>query len=675
MNISDDIITLKGIGEKAKTELNKCGVFTIYDLMLYFPRTYENIERVKSIDEVEEGEKVVLMGRLKSLNQRKSGYKTITHGVLEGDGGTFEVYWFNVTYIRNVYKVGNTYVLMGKVKFLRGKVTLSNPTIFKGEENKKNILPIYPLKGSLKNSFMIKTIKGLLETVSIEENLPERIIKKFNFCSLDEALKNIHFPKDSASLKEATRRLKFQELFSYSLKVLMLKDYINNNKKGIKFTITKELSDLKEQLPFTLTSAQSRAVREILKDEKKDTAMNRLLQGDVGSGKTVVAAIAVFNVVINGYQGCVMAPTEILATQHYEEFKKLFAKFNLNIELLVGSRTLKEKRDIKERLYNGEIDILIGTHALIEDDVEFKKLGIIVADEQHRFGVAQRNKLYSKENKADILVMTATPIPRTLSLYIYGDLDVSVIDELPPGRKKIDTKFIDSNRKYKVYEFLKKQLDEGRQGYVVCPLIEEDKDGDLTSVEKLYKELKEDYFKEEPIEILHGKMKPKEKDDIMNRFKNKEIKILISTTVIEVGINVPNSNVMIIENCERFGLSQLHQLRGRVGRGQYKSYCFLVGNCKSEKTRRRMAIMEESNDGFYISQEDLKLRGTGDLFGFRQSGEDGLILSDIFEDFDLLRDANNEAKVLLNSEEEEDMKIKDEMIERLESYNQYISFN
>lgn len=675
MNISDDIITLKGIGEKAKTELNKCGVFTIYDLMLYFPRTYENIERVKSIDEVEEGEKVVLMGRLKSLNQRKSGYKTITHGVLEGDGGTFEVYWFNVTYIRNVYKVGNTYVLMGKVKFLRGKVTLSNPTIFKGEDNKKNIMPVYPLKGSLKNSYMIKTIKGLLETVCVEENLPERIIKKFNFCSLDEALKNIHFPKDSASLKEATRRLKFQELFSYSLKVLMLKDYINNNKKGIKFTITKELSDLKEQLPFTLTSAQSRAVREILKDEKKDTAMNRLLQGDVGSGKTVVAAIAVFNVVINGYQGCVMAPTEILATQHYEEFKKLFAKFNLNIELLVGSRTLKEKRDIKERLYNGEIDILIGTHALIEDDVEFKKLGIIVADEQHRFGVAQRNKLYSKENKADILVMTATPIPRTLSLYIYGDLDVSVIDELPPGRKKIDTKFIDSNRKYKVYEFLKKQLDEGRQGYVVCPLIEEDKDGDLTSVEKLYKELKEDYFKEEPIEILHGKMKPKEKDDIMNRFKNKEIKILISTTVIEVGINVPNSNVMIIENCERFGLSQLHQLRGRVGRGQYKSYCFLVGNCKSEKTRRRMAIMEESNDGFYISQEDLKLRGTGDLFGFRQSGEDGLILSDIFEDFDLLRDANNEAKVLLNSEEEEDMKIKDEMIERLESYNQYISFN
>lgn len=675
MNISDDIITLKGIGEKAKTELNKCGVFTIYDLMLYFPRTYENIERVKSIDEVEEGEKVVLMGRLKSLNQRKSGYKTITHGVLEGDGGTFEVYWFNVTYIRNVYKVGNTYVLMGKVKFLRGKVTLSNPTIFKGEDNKKNIMPVYPLKGSLKNYYMIKTIKGLLETVCVEENLPERIIKKFNFCSLDEALKNIHFPKDSASLKEATRRLKFQELFSYSLKVLMLKDYINNNKKGIKFTITKELSDLKEQLPFTLTSAQSRAVREILKDEKKDTAMNRLLQGDVGSGKTVVAAIAVFNVVINGYQGCVMAPTEILATQHYEEFKKLFAKFNLNIELLVGSRTLKEKRDIKERLYNGEIDILIGTHALIEDDVEFKKLGIIVADEQHRFGVAQRNKLYSKENKADILVMTATPIPRTLSLYIYGDLDVSVIDELPPGRKKIDTKFIDSNRKYKVYEFLKKQLDEGRQGYVVCPLIEEDKDGDLTSVEKLYKELKEDYFKEEPIEILHGKMKPKEKDDIMNRFKNKEIKILISTTVIEVGINVPNSNVMIIENCERFGLSQLHQLRGRVGRGQYKSYCFLVGNCKSEKTRRRMAIMEESNDGFYISQEDLKLRGTGDLFGFRQSGEDGLILSDIFEDFDLLRDANNEAKVLLNSEEEEDMKIKDEMIERLESYNQYISFN
>jgi ATP-dependent DNA helicase RecG len=473
----------------------------------------------------------------------------------------------------------------------------------------------------------------------------------------------------------ARKRLKFQELFTYSLKILMLKDYINKNRNGIAFNIAPELKQLKQSLPFELTNAQSRVVREVLIDQKKNKQMNRLIQGDVGSGKTIVSIISMFNIVKNGYQAVMMAPTEILASQHYEEIKKVLYNFNLNIRLLRGNMPSKEKAAIKEDLRSGKIDIIVGTHALLEEDVVFKNLGIVVTDEQHRFGVMQRSTLFNKGKNIDILVMTATPIPRTLALYLYGDLDVSIIDELPPGRQKIETFYIDERKKAKVYEFALKEIVQGRQVYVVCPLVEENEELSINSVEKLFNELSEHYFKGIDVAIMHGKMPNKLKEDIMNKFKNNEIKVLISTTVIEVGINVPNATVMIIENAERFGLAQLHQLRGRVGRGSFKSYCILVANIKNEIVQRRLEIIQQNSDGFKIAEEDLKMRGSGELFGFRQHGENNLILADLINDLELLKLANSEAKKLLISNSKDDIDIKAQIFRQFEQTSKFICFN
>ncbi|MEG2018594.1 MAG: ATP-dependent DNA helicase RecG, partial [Clostridium sp.] len=492
--------------------------------------------------------------------------------------------------------------------------------------------------------------------------------------SLNDAIRNIHNPKSLRMLDEAGRRLKFQELFTYSLKLIALKNR-NLSSKGISFDISEELKEFKEKLPFELTEAQTRTVREILRDQKASAPMNRLVQGDVGSGKTIVALIALFNVVKNGYQGAMMAPTEILAKQHFYEAEKLYKDFNISVELLTGSTTEKNKGIIKERLANGEIDILIGTHALIEDNVVFNNLGLIITDEQHRFGVGQRTRLGNKREDIDVLVMSATPIPRTLCLYMYGDLDVSIIDTLPPGRKPIDTYYISKEEKSRVYNFALQEIATGRQVYVVCPLVEENEDLKLSSVESLYEELKKSYFKSVEIAILHGKMSNKDKNFIMGEFKAGRIKVLISTTVIEVGVNVPNATMMIIENAERFGLSQLHQLRGRVGRGDFKSYCVLVANIKSETTKRRMEIMKKSSDGFYIAEQDLQLRGSGEMFGMRQSGDNGLILSDLSEDFQLFKLANVEAKKFFDKKDEENQRILKEIIMNLERSTKYICFN
>lgn len=505
--------------------------------------------------------------------------------------------------------------------------------------------------------------------------MPKWLVEKYSFYDLDRALRGIHSPKDSVELMESKRRLKFQELFTYSLKILMLKEYVKANNKGFAFKISSELKVLKEKLPFKLTDAQNRVIREVLVDEKRPNSMNRLVQGDVGSGKTVVALIALFNVIKNGYQGALMAPTEILAKQHFKEANNLFSSFDIKIEILTGSVTAKNKNDIKEKLKSGEIDLIIGTHALIEDNVEFKNLGMIVTDELHRFGVMQRNKLFNKGDNVDVLVMTATPIPRTLSLYLYGDLDVSIIDELPPGRKKIETYYIKSNEKSRVYNFALKQIEEGRQIYVVCPLVEENDELKLTSVEKLYEELKSTYFKNVETEMLHGKMPAKDKERVMNEFKAGKIKVLVSTTVIEVGVNVPNASVMIIENAERFGLAQLHQLRGRVGRGEYNSYCILITELKNKIVEKRMKIISGSTDGFYISEQDLKLRGSGEVFGIRQSGDNELIISDVVDDINTLKLANEEAKKLILSKADEDIKVKKYIAEKLKSTSRYICFN
>lgn len=674
MNIYDDICTLKGIGPKTKELLNQCGIFNILDFLLYFPRDYEYNEQCFKICEAIENTKIVINAKVISIKRdiyiRKN--MIITTVVLSDGNEEFEAKWFNQPYIKNKFRTGTYYTLKGKVEIKGRKRTLVNSKIVENE-NDNFITPKYPLKEGLTNSLFMKINKNIIDNILVEDNLPYGFLEKYELCSLDEAIKNIHNPSNVEKLELAKKRLKFQEFFTYSLKLFMIKKLRKN--QGISFNIAKELSELKEKMPFELTSAQSKVVREILLDEKKDIAMNRLVQGDVGSGKTIVSIIALLNVVKNGYQAAMMAPTEILATQHYEEIKKILQDFHVKIELLCGSTSMKHKREIKEELKNGKIDIIIGTHALIEGDVEFQNLGIVVTDEQHRFGVNQRSKLFNKAKKADILVMTATPIPRTLALTLYGDLDISSIDELPPGRKKVDTYFVNKTMRKRVYGFALKEIQKGRQVYIVCPLVEENESINVTSVEELYNELKESIFVDTNVGIIHGKMSSKDKDEIMNKFKRKDIDVLISTTVIEVGVNVPNATLMIIENAERFGLSQLHQLRGRVGRGSEKSYCVLIAEANSNITKKRMDIMTKSNDGFYIAEEDLKLRGSGEIFGVSQHGEDEFILGDVVDDIHLFREANNEAKRVVNSELEKDINIKNEILENLEKTSRYICFN
>ncbi|KAJ51520.1 ATP-dependent DNA helicase RecG [Clostridium tetanomorphum] len=682
MDVYSNINCIKGVGPKTETDLNKCGIYTVMDLLLYFPRDYKKVLLYNDLNSVKSRDEVILFGNVVEIRKdiRTRTGKILSTVVFEKDDSLFKCKWFNQPYIKNYFRINKSYILKGKIDIFNGEKIIVNPTILKDKDidlnnKKETIMPIYPLRGNIKNNTIAKLIKKVLSFIEIEENLPEWIIEKYRFCSLDKGIRNIHNPINNEILYEARRRLKFQELFTYSLKILMLKEYKKINTEGISFNIVPELKELKDKLPFKLTNSQSKVIREILLDSKRPIQMNRLVQGDVGSGKTIVGILSMFNVVRNGYQAVLMAPTEILAQQHYKEVSKILNDFNLNIRLLSGSTPKKEKEQVKKELKEGKIDIIIGTHALIEDDVEFYKLGFVITDEQHRFGVIQRSKLFNKGTSVDVLVMTATPIPRTLALYLYGDLDVSIIDELPPGRQKIDTYCINKKEKGRVYSFALKEIHKGRQVYIVCPLVDENNDLDLTSVQFLYEELKNKYFRDIDIAILHGKMKPKEKNDIMNKFKNNEIKVLISTTVIEVGINVPNATLMIIENAERFGLAQLHQLRGRVGRGGEKSYCILIADIKNSITKKRMETMVSSNDGFYIAEQDLKIRGSGEIFGFRQHGEEGFILSDIMEDIDLLKKSNSEAKKIISSQDEKDKKIIKYILCKIDNNSKYICFN
>ncbi|MDK0889447.1 ATP-dependent DNA helicase RecG [Clostridium perfringens] len=677
MNIYDDIGLVKGVGPKLKERLNKVGIFTVLDLLLYFPRDYEFLNDDISLNGDTSDEKAILKCKVKSYG---SSIKTRNGKTLTTINFTYNNLkvigkWFNQPYIKRNFILGNEYNLMGKFKKVNNTLEVINPLIPCKEANKSEILPIYTLKNGLTNKILVKLINEILKNMIIKENLPEEIVKKYKLISLDKAIRNIHFPVGRGELQSAINRLKFQELFTYSLKIIMMKAHIKKENSGISFKMSPLLKELKESLPYTLTNAQSRTLREILLDQKRNIAMNRLVQGDVGSGKTLVALISMFNVYMNGYQTVLMAPTEILANQHYAEAKKYLDKFGVDIELLTGSTKEKEKKRIKEKIASGKEIMLIGTHALIQDDVELNNLGLVVTDEQHRFGVEQRSRLINKNKRADVLVMTATPIPRTLSLYLYSDLDISIIDELPPGRKPIDTMLVDMNQRMKAYNFALKEVEKGRQFYIVSPLIEENEKLNLNSVEKIYEELKNGIFKDVRIEILHGKMAGKDKDKIINTFKNGEIKGIISTTVIEVGVNVPNSTMMIIENAERFGLAQLHQLRGRVGRGEHKSYCILIANTKNDITRRRMEIMTESSDGFYIAEEDLKLRGAGEIFGMRQHGDEGFILANVVDDINILKCANHEAKLIVNNINEDNKKLCTEIMRGIERNSKYICFN
>ena len=501
-----------------------------------------------------------------------------------------------------------------------------------------------------------KIIENGLEMVdgNLEENMPEYILDNYNLLGINEATKKVHFPESFEEFKEARKRLVFEELLTMQVALLGLKNKYSRDIKGIEFAKEYKFSDIINDLPFNLTNAQLRVLQEIENDMEKDKSMNRLLQGDVGSGKTIVSIIAAYKAVKSGYQAAIMAPTSILASQHLESFTEILEKYNIRCELLISSITKKKKEEILEKLKNGEIDVLIGTHAILEDNVIFKNLGLVVTDEQHRFGVRQRSKIASKGKNPDVLVMTATPIPRTLALILYGDLDISIIDELPPNRKKIDTFAVTKQMEERVNNFIKKQIEEGRQCYIVCPLVEENEEIDAKSVLELAEKYKNETFKEYKVEYIHGKMRPKEKDEIMLEFKEGKIDILISTTVIEVGVNVPNSSIMVIENAERFGLAALHQLRGRVGRGEYKSYCILKYNSKSDVVRQRMKIMQDTNDGFVIAEKDLELRGTGEFFGTKQHGIPDFKIANLFEDIPILKMVQDLSKKI----EEEDPRIR-----------------
>ena len=676
MDVSNDVSVLKGVGPKLLEKLNKCGIFTIMDLLLYFPRDYEFLGSNIPVNEISHEEKNVLtcacMGCCGDIKTKTGKYLTTIR--FNYNGVIIEGKWFNQRFIKNTFKIGEKYDLIGKFKKVGNKLEVVNPIVGVKVAKENEIVPKYSLKEELTDKILIKLISNCLENIKINDNLPQEIIDKYKMVDLDFAVRNIHFPSGRNQLEKAIIRLKFQELFTYSMKLLLLKRKLKVE-NGISFPWVKELGDLKAALPYSLTDAQTRVVREILRDQKSLFPMNRLVQGDVGSGKTVVALIAIFNVVKCGYQATLMVPTEILANQHYQEAKKLLEPFGIHIELLTGSTSAKEKRRIKELITTDMPMVVIGTHALIQEDVDFKNLGLVVTDEQHRFGVEQRNRLINKGRRPDVLVMTATPIPRTLALYVYSDLDISVIDKLPPGRKPVKTEFYNGGDRMMAYDLALDEIRKGRHVYIVCPLIEEDEKLSLNSVEKLYDELKDGVFRGINIEILHGKMKPKEKDEIINRFKRDETKVIISTTVIEVGVNVPNASVMIIENAERFGLAQLHQLRGRVGRGQYESYCILTGNAKTDTTKRRMEIMTESTDGFYISEQDLKLRGSGELFGLKQSGDEGFVLANLYDDIKILRCAREEGKMLLESKDPNKVKLCRDIAYSLERWSKYICFN
>lgn len=635
----EDIPT-KYITTKQLSNLKSLGINTIYDLIYYFPRAYDDRTNIKKIGELKFNEYVVLKATVMSAVNLtvRSGKKIVKAMVTDGTG-IMEILWFGMPYIKKSLKIGEEYLFIGQTK-KSAVFQLINPEykLFSGQQkvSENEILPIYSSNKNITQNSLRKLVEKFLVNFLnyFEENIPKELIKEYKIMERKSAIKNIHYPISVKEIEEAKRRFAIEELLLLELGILKNRFIIeNSNSKNYEVEGKKEkVKNFLSQLTFNLTNAQKKVIKEIYDEISNGKIVNRLIQGDVGSGKTVVAMVMIIYMAENGYQGALMAPTEILANQHYLGIKERLEKIGLRVELLTSSIKGKKKNEILEGIANGEIDIVIGTHSLIEDNVVFKKLGLIVIDEQHRFGVNQRNKLREKGFLGNLLVMSATPIPRSLALSIYGDLDLSIIDELPPGRTPIKTKWIASDEDLeKMYNFIYKKVNEGNQAYFVVPLIETSDKMALKSVDKVSEEI-ERKFSNKKIGIIHGKMKAKEKDDVMLKFKNKEYDILIATTVIEVGIDVPASTIMTIYNAERFGLSALHQLRGRVGRGSKQSYCFLISNSMTENSKQRLSIMEETEDGFRIAEEDLKLRNSGEIFGLRQSGFSDLKFIDIIYD-------------------------------------------
>ena len=652
MDLKKEVQFVKGVGPNRVKLLNKLNIYSLKDLITYFPRNHEDRSIPKKIAECEDGETVLIKATaLTKITEIRARRLSIYRLIVNDESSSCVITWFNQKYLKDKFKVGEKYTFYGKIENKGGTFEMKSPVFDEDgvDKNTGKIIPIYPLTSNLSQNVLRKIIECGIDEVygNLEENLPDYILEKYKLMGINDAYKSIHFPASNTDFIKAKNRLVFEELLGLQLALFRLKEGQKFDEKGIKFDSNVKMQDVIETLPFNLTNAQKRVLDEIDKDMEKETAMNRLLQGDVGSGKTVVSIVAAYKAVKSGYQVAIMAPTAILADQHLKNFAKMLEPFGIKCELLVSSVTKKNKEKILERLQNGEIDILIGTHALLEENVVFKNLGLVVTDEQHRFGVKQRATIVAKGNNPDVIVMSATPIPRTLALILYGDLDISIIDELPPKRKKIETYAVGKEMDERIVAFVKKLIGEGRQAYIVCPLVEDSDDMDLKSVTALAEKYKTEVFSEYRVEYLHGKMKAKEKDEIMQKFKNGEIDILISTTVIEVGVDVPNASLMIIENAERFGLAQLHQLRGRVGRGEYKSYCILKNNGKSKVCKERMKVMCQTNDGFIISEKDLELRGSGDFFGTAQHGVPELKIANLFENIRELKEIQQIASQII----------------------------
>ena len=649
---------LKGIGDKTQKLFEKVGVSTVGDLIRYYPRGYDVYEAPVPISEAEEGRMQTVSGAIYgSVRISGSAKMQVTTMYVKDLTGTLKVIWFRMPFLRSTFAKGGAVTLRGRVVRRRDGLVMEHQEIFypcgKYEDRLNTLQPLYGLTSGLTNNAVKKAVRQALDGMDLAaETLPGDIRMRYGLAEYNYAVRGIHFPEDKEVFYQARDRLVFEEFLAFILSIRRLKD--KNEKLANEYVIgmKPETEAFLKGLPFRLTAAQQKVWTEIAEDMGGETAMSRLVQGDVGSGKTIVAVLALLNTALNGYQGAMMAPTEVLARQHYESVTRLFDTYGIKIkaELLTGSMTAKEKRRAYDRIECGYAKIIIGTHALIQGGVNYDCLALVVTDEQHRFGVKQREAFAKKGSVPHVLVMSATPIPRTLAIILYGDLDISVIDELPANRLPIKNCVVDTGYRKTAYSFMKKQVAEGRQCYVICPMVEESETMEAENVIDYASMLQEELGAEVAVSYLHGKMRQTEKDDIMERFGKNEIQVLVSTTVIEVGIDVPNATVMMVENSERFGLAQLHQLRGRVGRGKYQSYCIFMSGSKSKETKERLDILNKTNDGFKIASEDLRLRGPGDLFGIRQSGLLDFRLGDVYQDAKLLKLANEAADELLNSE-------------------------
>lgn len=671
---------IKGVGEKREQLLKKLGISSLYDLVHFYPRTYLDFSSLTDIVSIVPGTVCAFSAVV--------GYDPIEHKIRKGmtlyktiatDGiAGVHITIFNSKYLADSLKQGQEYIFYGKVTAQNGSLEMANP-IIEAADSECGMRAVYPLTAGLTSKILSKIIGNAL-TAYFEENapvaVPDSVRSRYNLAHEQFALRTVHSPKNQGDLAVAKRSLIFEELLTLQVGMRRLK---NHTRGKASLTIAEDFSgEFISSLPFTLTNAQSRVIAECIRDMQGERPMNRLVQGDVGSGKTVVAAALIYTAAKNGMQSALMAPTEILARQHYETLKKLCQGSGISIELLTGSLTPKAKKEVKERLSSGASHLAVGTHALLTEDTQFNNLGLIVTDEQHRFGVNQRGTLSSKGNNPHTLVMSATPIPRTLSLIIYGDLDISIIDELPKGRQKISTYAVDTSYRKRIYAFIKKHLDMGLQAYIVCPAVEEGENG-LASATEYAEELSKKEFSSYKVGLLHGKMKAKEKDEVMSRFSSGEIQLLVSTTVVEVGVDVPNAAVMVIENAESFGLSQLHQLRGRVGRGTVKSYCVLISDNMSEGVRSRLDIMCKTNDGFAIADKDLELRGPGDFFGERQHGLPELNIASLTENMDIVRETAEASEAILKDDpllkKQENLGLRLAVRRLFYDKNKHISFN